>query len=563
MTYKSRSLQRSAPFLLLIPISCFWAFLLAYAADIPWMDDMESFIYFQFSFLRADSLLTKLEWLLKPNNEHRILFAKLVAAGMQALTGSVNFRWLILIASVWLVGTLFIFYRVFRTIKVPLIAFLPVVLLLLHPQYYLITLSAVTSFQHQTTVALVFAVAYLLAKPGAGRLSGAFAIELLASFSMSSGLFGWVSGAATLLVQRRFKEAAFWIGSGVVTILLYVHGFANSQGNDTSMSFFLHHPHLVFLGFFTFSGALLDFFPSWPILPRSILPTLAGLGLTGILLWMLKRMLLPWPKATTQPDARAVRRNFLVGAYAFILINAVIIAFLRPRFGYSVMLISNYTMYSSLFGILLYLNALSEFSDWEIQRKWITGGLALGLTVWCAMYFQSWTRVAERKQMFETFSFNQKYNGVGLGATLGTPFAPAAKWWMDSAVAIGFYNYPPAFYTPYEQDLLKPVAGQPIAPIALHIDEQPDFFAVQTEGLTVPEHLTNACFIAKSPERTYLFPVPTLFNPTSFFLGRKVPTLRAQLLKTSLYPGTYQLGILMTPVAGQAIQYLNQHITVR
>ncbi|MVM28718.1 hypothetical protein GO755_01645 [Spirosoma sp. HMF4905] len=563
MTYKSRSLQRIAPILILLPISCFWAFLFAYAADIPWMDDMESFIYFQVKFLRAESILTKLEWLLKPNNEHRILFAKLVAAGMQALTGSVNFRWLILIASIWLVGIIFILYRVFRTIRVPLVAFLPVVLLLLHPQYYLITLSAVTSFQHQTTVALLFAVAYLLAKPGTGRLSGALGLQILASFSMSSGLFGWVSGAGTLLVQRRFKEAIVWIGIGVVIIVLYVRGFANSQGNDTSISFFLQHPHLVFLGFFTFSGALLDFFPSAPILPRSILPTLAGFGLIGVLLWMLKRMLLPWPAASTQPDARSVRRNFLVGAYGFILINAVLIAFLRPRFGYSVMLISNYTMYSSLLAILLYLNGLSEFSRWDIQRKWITVGLCLGLIVWSAMYFQSWTRVAERKQMFEAFSFNQKHNGVGLGATLGTPFAPAAKWWMDSAVAIGFYQYPRAFYTPYEQDLLKPAVGQPTTSINLLIDEQPDYFSVQTEGWQVPEHLSNACFIAKSPERTYLFPVPTLFNPTSFFLGRKVPVLRAQLLKTSLYPGTYQLGILLSPVSGPAIQYLKQHITVR
>lgn len=562
MTYKSQSLRQIAPFLILIPIVCFWAFLLVYAVNIPWMDDIESFIYFQLEYLRADSIWTKIEWLLIPNNEHRILFAKLVSSGMYALTGKVDFYWLILIASGWLVGVLLIFYRIFRTIQLPLIAFLPVVFLLLHPQYYLITLSALTSFQHQTAVCLVFAVLYLLAKPGAGRLTGAVGLQILASFSMSNSLFGWVGGVGTLLVQRRFKEAALWLAIGAVTIFFYLHGFGGAQGNETSVSFFLHNPHLVFLGFFTFSGAILDFFPAKPILLRSVLPTLAGFGLIGILLWMLKRMLLPWPKAINQPDPKAVRRNFLVGAYGFLTANAVIIAFLRPRFGYHVMLVSNYTLYSLLLTILLYLNMLSEFSTWQVQKKLITGGLVLSLVVWSVMYYQYWPRVAERKQVFEAFAFNQKHNGVGLGATLGTPFAPSAQHWMDSAVAMGIYQYPSAFYTSYEKQLLAPVTDKGVETIPVLLDEQPDHVGVRTENWSVPDRSSNACFIAKSVDRTYLFPVRTLFAPKSFFLHRKAPGLGGMILKTSLYPGTYQLGLLM-PQQKPAIRYLNQRITVQ
>lgn len=562
MTYKSDLLRRIAPFLILIPIVCFWAFLLTYAADIPWMDDIESFLYFQLGYLRAETLSDKVDWLLKPNNEHRILFAKLVAAGMQALTGVINFRWLILIASGWIVGLLLIFYRVFKTTQAPLIAFLPVVLLLLHPQYYLITLSAVTSFQHQTAVCLVFLVVYLLAKPGAGRLSWAVGLEILASFSMSNALFGWVAGTGTLLVQRRYKEAALWLGIGVATIFFYLRGFT-SQGNEASVTFFLQHPHLVFLGFFTFSGALLDFFPSGPILPRSILPTIGGFILTGTLLWMLKRMLLPWPQATNQPDAKAVRRNFLVGAYGFLLVNAVIIAFLRPRFGYFVMLISNYTLYSSLLAILLYLNGLSEISTDRFRSRWVTTGIALGLTVWSVMYFRYWTRVAERKQTFETFAFNQKHDGIGLGASLGTQFATSAKLWMDSAVATGIYRYPSAYYTSHEPLLLEPATGKPIERIPVLIKELPELFLVQTNGWPVPDGVSNACFIAKSAERTYLFPVVTLFSPRPFFVGRTPTSLQAQILKTSLYPGRYQLGILMHPMSGQTVRYIDRWITVR
>lgn len=527
------------------------------------MDDMESFVYFQLGYMKAQTLLEKATWLLKPNNEHRIFLAKLVTVIMQAFTGEINFRWLILIASILIAGIIGIFYRIFKTIQVPLIAFLPVLLLLLHPQYYLITLSAVTSFQHQTAICLTFAGFYLLAKPGFGRLSGALALQILASFSMSNSLFGWFGGVASLLVQRRFKEALAWGLIGVLTIYLYLYGFANPQGNETSLGFFMKHPHLVFLGFFTFSGALLDFFPDALILPRSILPTLAGFALMGAVLWMLKRMLLPWPAPQKKQDPRAFRRNFFVGAYVFLLLNAAIIAFLRPRFGYAVMLISNYTVYSLLLAIVLYLNGLSEYSNGQFQRKWITVALGGSLLICSVMYFRYWPRVAERKQMFEAFAFNQKYNGIGLGPMLGSEFAASAKKWMDGAVTTDIYHYPAAFYTPYEQRLLDTIKYTPSDNISLAVEEQPSTFELYTQQWQVPDKITNACYIVKSAERTYLFPIRTLFLPKPFFLHRKLPTLAAQVYKTMLYPGVYQVGLLLCSEDAQPIRYVDQRLTIK
>jgi len=560
------TLRRLTPLLLLVPLVCFTALLSAYALNIPWMDDVESFIGFMLGYLKAEAVSGKLNWLLKPNNEHRILFAKLTTLGLYELTGQINFRWLIFVAYGCLLGLLLLFYRIFRTTDLPLAAFLPVPFLLLQPQYHLTSVWAITGLQHQATVMLTFLAMYLLAgRPTATRFAGATAIQLLASFSMSNGLFGWVAGAGSLLVQRRFKALAAWLLIGAGAIVYYFHDFASPQGNESSFGFFLRHPHLIFFGFFTFLGGLFDFFPEADILPRSVLPTLAGLVLVPLVLYWLKRMLLPWPRRTAgldEPTAR--RRYFLVGAYGFLLVNGAVIALLRPRFGYHVMLISNYMIYPCLLAILIYLNGLGELRSGRGLGRWTAGGLVLGLLVWGVHYFRHLPTLAERKQMLQAFAFNQKHNGIGLGATLGTTFAVYLKEWMDGAIRQGLYQYPDNFfYEPYEPALLRPVPARPDAQGQLVLDNQPDSYWVRTENWSFGPELHNACIVAKSARRTYLFPVRTLYDNRTFYLQRPVPGLLAQIIKGSLYPDTYRLGVLMHPDDRRPIQYTDQQITVR
>lgn len=564
-TSSRKFLQWATPLLLIIPALCFATFVWAYAADVPWFDDIESFAGFLLQYRGASTGAEKIHLLLKPNNEHRILFAKLTTLLVYALNGTLNFRWFIGIAFLCLLGIVGVLYRLFQSFRVPLLWFLPVTLLLLQPQFYLTSIWAITGLQHQAVVFLLMTSLYLLASGSSRRFGLAFLPQLLASFSMSNGLFGWVAGAAVLLLQRKFGRLAIWLLVGVVVIWFYFHDYASPQGNETSFSYFWQHPHIVFLAFFTFVGGLLDFFPNTNIVQRSILPTLAGFLLFGLVFWRLIRLLqteLGTSSRFSQPGGRA--RYFFFGCYALLFVNAVVIAFLRPRFGYDVMLVSNYTIYPALLTAVLYLNGISQVRANQGQYRWATAGLLVGGLLWGLSYFRYWPRVAERKQVIESFAFNQKYNGIGLGATLGTAYADTARRMMDGAVQVGIYQYPQTGYTPYETRLLQPFAEASIDPaLRFTVTPTPDGYTVESPEWMLPDSIRKVYLILKSDQRTYLFTSKSPYVPSRFYGSSKtVEGVRSLALKASLYPGTYRLGVLTLPGGAEPIRYSSQRLVV-
>ncbi|MFD2570663.1 hypothetical protein ACFSUS_08475 [Spirosoma soli] len=563
--------QGLALVLVALPIVCFTVLLLAYVVDVPWMDDVDTFLNFIVDYIDAGSVSQKFDLLIRPNNEHRILIAKLITVVMYKLTGTVNFRWLIFAAYVFLLGTLYLFYRVFKTINLSLLAFAPVPFLLLQPQYHLTSTWAITALQHQVVVFMAFATMYLLAGVGRNRFVAATGVQLLASFSMSNGLFGWVAGAVVLALQRHWGRLGIWLTLGAATIMFYFHDFQNPQGNESSFTFFLKHPHLVFLGFFTFTGALFDFISTTDIVWRSVLPTLAGFVLIPTMLWLLWRMNEPLLRryantyiATDRTSASLwKRRYFFTGCYAFLMVNAVIVAFFRPRFGYSVMLISNYMLYPAVLVVLLYINVLSERRNERSVNRWIRVGLAVSIVVWGLSYVMRLPKIAFRKQQLLTNAFNQKHNNVGLGATVGTPFAELVNRAMTETVKRGIYHYPDAFYTPYEQQLSDAKAkSDGKLDVAINGQATDYSYIVNTVEGTTPVLVRPAALIVQSKQHTYLFASEVPYDLATFWSMGAGSTIKAEVINATLYPNTYQVGVLIPSPDGQPVRFSNRRITI-
>ena len=558
-------IRRLAPVLVALPLVCYIVLVLTYAVNVPWVDDMDAFLSFILGYTDATTLADKLDWLLRPNNEHRILTAKLTTVFMQALTGEVNFRWLIFIAFGFLLGTFTLFYRVFRSMNLPLLAFLPVCFIFWQPQYYLTSLWALTGLQHEVVIFLTLLAIYLLSGGGRYRFAGALAVQMLASLSMSNGLFGWVAGAVVLVLAQHWKRLGLWLGIGVATIIFYFHDFQNAQGNDSSVAFFLQSPHIVVAAFFTFVGALLDFVPVTDIFRRSILPTLFGLVLVPTVLWFLWRMNWPlWSRHRLSDSTQQRRRYFFTGSYAFLFINAFIVAFLRPRFGYGVMLVSNYMIYPALLTSLVYLNGLSELRPQQSLNRWMRIGLTLSSIVWLVSYGLHWPQIAQRKHMLMTFSYNQKQNDIGLGPNWGSAFATMVRRVMQDAVSRGMYHYPEGYFTPYEA-ALRPSGATPVTTdTTLNIRVRAGSYdhIVETDFDVLPQAVTSAAVIVRSAQHTYLFPSESSFRPSAFYFGRPVKTIWAEVINPVLAPGTYTIGILTTPGSAKPIRFSNRQITI-
>jgi hypothetical protein len=552
--------------LVLLPIGCFTAFVLAYAVNVPWFDDIDAFVSFLLGYLDAPTVGDKVQWLVRPNNEHRILLAKLIAVGMYNLTGELNFRGLIVVAYLFLLGSLALLYRVFRSTRLPLLAFVPVPFLLLQPQYHLTTLWAVTGLQHQLIVGLILLIIYLLAKDDRGSLWLAVGLQVLASLSMSNGLFGWVAGAGVLVVQGRYKPLVVWLLMSVATIWFYFHDVADSRGNEGVVAFFLRYPYINVAAFFTFIGGLFDFAAhDAPIVPRSVLPTLAGVGLAAGLVYFLWTMNWPFRPAFRPTDPRRLallrRRHFFTGVYLFLLVNAVVVAFLRPPKGYGVLLVSNYMLYSALLVALLYLNGLSEWhTQWNtrLARRWLRLGGLTAAGVWLLSYAVHWPVVAQRRDSLLSFAYNQQQNGYGMGGTFGTPFGEWLRHKLDTIVSRDIYHYPTAF-APY-QTALQP-GQRPTRPdTALRFD-------VMNTSLGYVATATGSAFpparvwiVAQSDRHVCLFPATSSFRPGSFWLRRDRMAVAGDVMRSMLPPGTYRLGLL-TADGPETVRFSRQTVS--
>ena len=89
--------------LLIAPIAVFFVYFFALRYNIPWFDEYENIPYFLQQFLDANTPGERFDALLKPNNEHRVLYARLVVYAQYLLTGGLSFQGLMLWGNLGLV----------------------------------------------------------------------------------------------------------------------------------------------------------------------------------------------------------------------------------------------------------------------------------------------------------------------------------------------------------------------------------------------------------------------------------------------------------------------------
>ena len=555
-------LQRISPGLVALPIACFVLFVFTYAVNVPWLDDIDAFLGFILAYTDATTLAGKVDNILIPNNEHRIVAAKLITLAMYYLTGEVNFRWLILIALVFILGILALFVRVFKSMRLPLLTFVPVPFFLLQPQYHLTSLWSIPGLQHPVVVFLTLSAMYLLTRTGRGYFAAALLLQVLATLSMSNGLMGWVAGAIILLLSRNWSRLGGWLAGSVVTVWVYFHNFQSGGRTSESLAYSLSHPLQAIAAFFSFTGSIFDWLPMLKTNSRYAPPTLAGLIFTLVVLILVYRMNRSvWAAGrfvVTSPLDK--RRLFFNGCYIFLFGNAAIIALLRLRYGFDVMVVSNYTIYSAVLSAVIYLNILSEYPDRQ-QYLWI--GLVVSFMIWLFGYGFYWPKVAHRKQMLLTNAVNQKHNSIGLGPTWGTPFADMAHSVMDESVRRGIYHYPVGDITPVEA-FLTPQPGNALTDSCLTMQVAGGGYSyqVRTEANAFPATTPQATVLIQSAQHTVLFASEVPFRFANFWLNKPATSVEAEVITIALAPGQYKVGVLVPLEPTNPVKFSCRTLTI-
>ncbi len=559
----------------LFPVAFFAFVVLRYSVNVPWFDDFDPFPDFLRKWIGSEGFISKLNVLFQPNNEHRMVFGKGLAALYYALTGQLNFTFLHIAGMLFTFGTLLIIWRAFRASKLPGYLFLPVPFLLFQLQYHLIFLWAICSLQHQPVVFFVCLTMFLLARR---QFDWAVLAALCANFAMSNGIFVWVGGAAILLLQTRYRHLAAWLGTGALAVFLYFSGMS-SQGNESSFDFFLQNPHLSFLGFFAFLGGLFDFTPERAIQVRTALPIVMGiLVMVWVGVWLLN-LFWAWFRNTVStqknrkdqetysskkqtlltrfqlPEDRQTLGYFCLGMLMFSLANAAVIGLLRPRFGFFVMVVSNYKLYPALFLVVSYLSFLTS-THGNLRERGFRIVLVTSLLIWGLTLVHYGPAISERRKYLLTNAYDQQHHAFGLGFVPGSPAAGYIDTLMHDLTDRDIYQYPAVWEAYFSQ--MKTLNNPLPTTLNLQTKPSPEGLTISAPDLAIPGGFdTGAYAFLRKGSELYVFKMEQRkYLGRNLFRRYDAHGAEVTVPKAALPPGRYQLGLMLRggtqPVAGLA-----------
>jgi len=548
---------------IILPIFFFTLMLFTYSVNVPWFDDVDAFPDFLGRFLEAKDNNERIWLVFKPNNEHRIVYSKLVTLLHFYISGTLNIRTLIILSNITLLGTLLIFWQVIKAQKLPMLCFLPIPLLLLQPQYYLTSTWVISGFQNQPVIFFGLLGIYCLSKNTVGAFWAGVFVIFFNSFTMSSGLFYWVAGIAVLALQGRYKWMIVWLASMFFTFKLYFYQF-DTQANSEGFQYFFKHPHESFFGFFTHLGGSLDFMTLSPILIRSVIPTISGFVLIGVAIsWIFQSVYkskstfsIPVLWANLQARFNNEPSNYIIlGGFLFLATNAFVLAILRPRFGYAVMIVGNYKIYTSVFLVISYLMLLTGWLKYPNNHKYFKW-LVFGCVIFnVASYIKFLPEVHERRKDLLVRAFNQTHNQIGLGPQVGSDFDKYVQTALGRLVPKKIYQFPETIFTRSEKEIFQKLSGKPF--LKVDIAKINDETVISNSTLPIGLGLNDGVYVLfKSAKRNYIFYENS--NLQSFFktgFTAKVPV-------HYFIPDTYQIGIFWVNGATHKIFNTNQSIDV-
>jgi hypothetical protein len=546
--------------LLALPVLVFYAVSIGYTVNIPWFDDIENIPYFLLNWIDADTLTDKWSALLRPNNEHRVVSARLLVLMQYGLTGHINFRVLTFLGNLSVLGIAGLLTLNHRRSGGRYLWLAPAAFFVFNLQYYAMTTMTIMSMQYQLVIFLSFLSLYLLSKNTTPALVAALLVAVLDTFSMGNGMMVWPAGALLLLYQKQYYQLVIWVLAAALSIFGYFYGYDFVQGNEKGFEYILANPGQILLGSLAMIGGIFDFFPTLPFKWRMVLPVLAGLGMVLVLLVFLV-LLAGHRWRPDHPAYRSLSRlgpqyvqsashtreiAFWVGALSYLLISMLLVVFFRTRFNYELVLWSTYKIYPGTFTAIVYLLAL-RLAPARYLNLLFAGALALSLLACLSSYWYFVPEIETIRQNRQAAAFNHRLNGIGLSASKGTSFEIMSRETMRRVAELDLYHLPDPAIHPDEQRVIRTAVADTTDSLAAQLLVHPYVTEVIPTGLPAGTRPGKMFAVLRSDQNLYLFPVR----------GSS-----AGCPNSTLYAGTYAVQFWVLGPEGTRLLPTNQVLTV-
>ena len=530
----------------------------AYAVNVAKWDD-HALREFLFNFDKERTLSGKVYLLFKQHNEHRIVYDRIVTLLDYQLTGKLNFRHLMLVGNLSLVGLLVLFVAILRRERRPVLYALPVALLLFNLSQWENMFWGMAALQNFSVVLWVLGSLYFLSYTN--RWAIAFLLAVLATLTSGNGMLIWPLGFVLLALQIdgspiRLRQLLLWAGGAIVVVTLYFTGFENPEGNPPDRGSIT----AIIKSWLAFNGAAAEILPGTTALRNSKLLGGALVLLTIFFLvagfWTYRSAILTTPNRFRRLAAGNIRfiqasTLFFWGSAIFLLTTAAVVAWSRTGFGAELIITSRYKIYALTLLVLLYSYSIillrKTGAGLLFGGSLVAGLLLAGLSYLTALDETLWWR-----QWLLSNQFNWTHTGP-------TPRA------SRDAVSNQYTDTAPAFYDKQAATLYKQASSPTYS---LSVNKSPLGFRVTNETVPAARLQDSGNFlVARSLKRAYMFPVwqqrktvmQARFVPQRLF----VAGFSADIFTAEMEAGTYKLFVLTT-ANGQAILHpTSQAITVQ
>lgn len=182
-------------------IGYYYWYLLQYALNIPYHDEIYDVLGFLAELARSSDWLTSLQLFFIKWNEHSTASARLFYYLSYQISGEINFVTLTVLANLALPALVGLLYLRLHGHAHRWLVLLPVILTLFHFRAYYTALWSMTAFAFFYVLVYGFCCLYYLHKLSWARLVLACVFALLATFSLASGQLIWLVGLIGVAYQ--------------------------------------------------------------------------------------------------------------------------------------------------------------------------------------------------------------------------------------------------------------------------------------------------------------------------------------------------------------------------
>lgn len=541
-------LRWAALLLLLAPLVLYWYVFERYAVNVPMWDD---FVLIDFLLRLRQPLpwIEKLRLFFAQHNAHRIVYDRLVTYLVYALTGQMDFKWMMLIGNLSLMGLLWLWYAALRQAKRSVVYLVPVPYWLLSMQGYENTFWAMASLQNYTVILLAFSSIYLLITK---RLVWAAVVAVVATFTSGNGQMTFFIGLLLLAYERRpGRDWAVWMGVLGLTLTSYFWQYRSFPPEVFTVQFVVN--------FLAFSGAAFAQTSGSVALPVALGLLLTTWLAVGFVRWVVLPL---WRnQALASPFVQ-----FLFATVAFVVGSALLVAMAhRSDTPMAETLVSRYKIYSHILLITSYLLAIYWFRS--SARKVVLVAAWMGGVVFMAYaYYTDWGNMTYRRQDATLTAFNFRRNGTTL---MGISHARS----LDSLYRVleteQLYRLPD--YVPTPTEVVHPpnlrLVTQEVQQKLLYFEPLVPTLLIRHDTLAVPAASpTDGLFVVlRSPTQLYAFNTRQWPAGKRHFLttGRVFRAGFSSEIHQPLLPsGVYQLGLLRMEHGRSRLELTPQEVVV-